>query len=177
MNILGEGRFVRLLEENGYEFAERKGCTGVISVVAVTDGDELVFVEQYRPAVGCRTIELVAGLAGDEGPESMEEAARRELREESGYHTPNLELLMVGPSAGGISTSRVHFYLARGAVKADSGGGVAGENIMVHVVPVAEAHGWLQAQSQRDDMLVDPKVFMAIAVAHLGWNGGGNSSI
>ena len=46
MKILGEGQFVRLLEENGYEFAERKGCTGVISVVALTDGDELVFVEQ-----------------------------------------------------------------------------------------------------------------------------------
>ena len=174
MNILGEGHFVRLLEENGYEYAERKGCTGVISVVAVTDRDELVFVEQFRPAVGCRTIELVAGLAGDEGPESMEEAARRELLEEAGYDAPSLELLMVGPSAGGISTSRVHFYLARGAMKAHAGGGVEGENITVHVVPVSEAHGWLQARSQRDDMMVDPKVFMAIAVAHLGWNGCAN---
>lgn len=171
MNILGEGQFVRLLEENGYEFAERKGCTGVISVVAVTDQNELVFVEQFRPAVGCRTVELVAGLAGDEGPESMEEAARRELLEEAGYDAPFLELLMVGPSAGGISTSRVHFYLARGAEKANAGGGVEGENITVHVVPVAEAHGWIQAQSRRDDLMVDPKVFMAIAVAHLGWNG------
>jgi len=174
MQILGEGRFVRLLEENGYEYAERKGCTGVISVVAVTDRDELVFVEQFRPAVGCRTIELVAGLAGDEGPESMEEAARRELLEEAGYHAPSLELLMVGPSAGGISTSRVHFYLARGAVKAHAGGGVEGEDITVHVVPVSEAYGWIQAQSQRDDVMVDPKVFMAIAVAHLGWGGCAN---
>lgn len=170
MRILGEGRFVRLLEVNGYEHAERKGCTGVISVVAITDQDELVFVEQFRPAVGCRTIELVAGLAGDEGPESMEEAAHRELLEEAGYDAPSLELLMVGPSAGGISTSRVHFYLARGAVKAHSGGGVAGEEITVHVVPVREAYAWLQAQS-RGDVLVDPKVFLGIAVAHLGWNG------
>lgn len=171
MKILGEGRFVRLREENGYEFAERKGCTGIISVVAVTDRDELVFVEQFRPALGCRTIELVAGLAGDEGPESMEEAARRELLEEAGYDAPSLELLMVGPSAGGISTSRVHFYLARGAVKTHAGGGVSGEDITVHVVPAAAAHGWIQAQSQHDDLMVDPKVFMGIAVAHLGWNG------
>jgi ADP-ribose pyrophosphatase len=75
---------------------------------------------------------------------------------------------MVGPSAGGISTSRVHFYLARGAVKAHDGGGVAGEDITVHVVPVSEAHAWLQARSQ-GETLVDPKVFMGIAVAHLGW--------
>jgi ADP-ribose pyrophosphatase len=170
MNILGEGRFVRLLEENGYEYAERKGCTGIISVVAVTDRDELVFVEQFRPALGCRTIELVAGLACDEGPESLEEAARRELLEEAGYEAATLELLLVGPSAGGISTSRVHFYLARGAMKTNAGGGVEGENITVHVIPVAEAYAWLQSRSQ-GETLVDPKVFLGIAVAHLGWNG------
>lgn len=166
--ILGEGRFVRLLESNGYEYAERKGCTGVVSVVALTDRRELVFVEQYRPAVGGRTIELVAGLAGDEGPESLEEAARRELLEEAGYAATSLELLMVGPSAGGISTSRVHFYLARDAVRSEAGGGVEGEDITVHVVPVEEAHAWLGAQS-RGAVLVDPKVFLGIAVAHLGW--------
>ena len=170
MNILGEGHFVRLLEENGYEYAERKGCTGIISVVALTDRDELVFVEQFRPALGCRTIELVAGLAGDEGPESLEEAARRELLEEAGYEAATLELLLVGPSAGGISTSRVHFYLARGATKAHDGGGVEGEDITVHVIPVAEAYAWLQTRSQ-GETLVDPKVFLGIAVAHLGWNG------
>ncbi len=170
MNILGEGRFVRLLEENGYEYAERKGCTGIISVVAVTDRDELIFVEQFRPALGCRTIELVAGLAGDEGPESLEEAARRELLEEAGYEAPTLELLMVGPSAGGISTSRVHFYLARGARRSHEGGGVEGEDITVHVIPVTDAYAWLQSRSQGEP-LVDPKVFLGIAVAHLGWNG------
>ena len=170
MNILGEGRFVRLLENDGYEYAERKGCTGIVSVVAVSVRDDLIFVEQFRPALGGRTIELVAGLAGDEGPESLEEAARRELLEEAGYNAPSLELLMVGPSAGGISTSRVHFYLARGAAKAHDGGGVAGENITVHVIPVAEAYAWLQSLSQ-GETLVDPKVFLGIAVAHLGWNG------
>jgi ADP-ribose pyrophosphatase len=170
MKILGEGRFVRLLENDGYEYAERKGCTGIISVVAVSDRNELIFVEQFRPALGSRTIELVAGLAGDEGPESLEEAARRELLEEAGYHASTLELLMVGPSAGGISTSRVHFYLAQGATKAHEGGGVEGEDITVHVVPVAEAYDWLQRRSQ-GELLVDPKVFLGIAVAHLGWNG------
>lgn len=173
MKILGEGRFVRLLEDQGYEYAERKGCTGVVSVVAITDQNELVFVEQFRPALGSSTIELVAGLAGDEGPESLEEAARRELLEEAGYEATAIQLLMVGPSAGGISTSRVHFYLAHGAAKAHDGGGVEGENITVHVVPVPEAYGWLQEKS-RGDVLVDPKVFLGIAVAHLGWTSPGS---
>jgi ADP-ribose pyrophosphatase len=104
----------------------------------------------------------------------MEEAARRELLEEAGYEVPSLELMMVGPSAGGISTSRVHFYLARGAVKAHAGGGMEGENITVHVIPVAEAFDWIKEKSRHDDLMVDPKVFMAITVAHLGWNCGAN---
>lgn len=170
MKILGEGRFVRLLEKDAYEYVERKGCTGVISVIAITASSEMVFVEQFRPALGSRTIELVAGLAGDEGEESLEAAARRELFEETGYEAGEFQFLMEGPSSGGISTSRIAFYLARDAVRVGEGGGVADENITVHTVPVAEAFTWLQQQSQ-GPALVDPKAFLGVAVALHGWNG------
>lgn len=170
MRILGEGRFVRLLEHETYEYVERKGCSGIVSVVAVTAAGELLFVEQYRPPLGCRTIELVAGLAGDEGEESLETAARRELLEETGYAAESLAFLMVGPSAGGITAARVHYYLARDVVRVHAGGGVADEDIVVHAVPVAEAYAWLQRMSA-GDRLVDPKVFLGIAVTLHGWNG------
>lgn len=170
IRTLGEGRFVRLVDDDSYEYAIRKGCTGVVSVVAITRDAELIFVEQFRPPLRCRTIELVAGLAGDEGEESLESAARRELLEETGFEAGTMVYLMEGPSSGGITTSRVSYFLARDVDRRHGGGGVAGEDITVHVVPVPEAFAWLQRQSA-GEVLVDPKAFLAIAVALHGWDG------
>jgi len=170
VNILGEGRFVRLVERDTYEFVERKGCTGIISVVALTAADEMIFVEQYRHPVEGRTIELVAGLVGDECPESLETAARRELLEETGYAAGELQYLLECPSAGGITAARVNFFLARDVAQVHAGGGVDGEDITVHAVPVAEVHGWLQRQNGAG-LLIDPKVYLGLSVALLGWNG------
>jgi len=168
MQVLGEGRFVRLIKEESYEFVERKGCTGIVSIVAITEENELVFVEQYRAPLRCRTIELAAGLAGDEGDESLESAARRELLEETGYKASSLQFLFVGPSAGGITTAQVHYYLAPDVVKVHEGGGVADEDITVHVVPANAVHEWLQQQST-GEVMVDPKAFLAVAIALQGW--------
>jgi len=170
MRILGEGQFVRLIEHDTYEYVERKGCTGIVSVVAITRDRELIFVEQYRPPLGCRTIELVAGLAGDEGEESLESAARRELLEEAGYEAGELVYLLDGPSAGGITTARVSYFMAPNVDKIAEGGGVEDEEIVVHVVPVDGAHVWLQARSGGPAM-VDPKVYFGLAVALHGWDG------
>ncbi len=172
MNILGEGRFVRLVERDTYEFVERIGCTGIISVVAITPENAMVFVEQYRHAVESRTIELVAGLVGDQGEESLETAVRRELLEEAGYEAQGLEFLMECPSAGGITAARVNYFLARDVVKVSDGGGVDDEDITVHVVPTAQVHHWLQERNQAG-VLVDPKVYLGLSVALHGWNGSG----
>ena len=65
VRVLGEGRWLRLVDDGGWEYAERSGSNGVVVIVAVTDDDRLVLVEQYRPAVKARVIEAPAGLVGD----------------------------------------------------------------------------------------------------------------
>lgn len=59
-------------------------------VVAVSDG-EVIFVEQYRPAIGESCLELPAGIV-EEG-ESYTTAGARELREETGFDPSGVSLL------------------------------------------------------------------------------------
>ncbi|HUV39721.1 MAG TPA: NUDIX hydrolase, partial [Planctomycetota bacterium] len=82
--MICEGQHLRLVDQGGWEHVERIGVSGIVALVAVTASDEIVLVEQYRPALDRRVIELPAGLVGDrpgEEHEDLETAARRELLE------------------------------------------------------------------------------------------------
>ena len=73
-------------------------------MVAVTAENELLLVEQYRPPPNARVIELPAGLAGDDdGAETLTDAARRELLEETGYHAGSLVKVAEGPASAGAT--------------------------------------------------------------------------
>ena len=84
VEVLGRGRFLRLVRRRDWEMVERAGVREIVVLVAVTPAGELLLVEQYREPVAATVIELPAGLVGDEPGregEVMEEAARRELLE------------------------------------------------------------------------------------------------
>ena len=51
--VLAEGRWLRLIDDDGWEYAERTGSRGVAVIVAVTDDSELLLVEQ-RPRAQSR---------------------------------------------------------------------------------------------------------------------------
>jgi ADP-ribose pyrophosphatase len=102
--VLAEGKYLRFMQRAGWEYAERRGVTGIVGIVAVTDEGKLLLVEQYRLPLDKRVIELPAGLVGDEAGkerESLLAAANRELQEETGYHAGNLVLLASGPTSAG----------------------------------------------------------------------------
>ena len=61
-----------------------------VVIVPITDG-EVVFVEQYRPAVGEAFLELPAGIV--EADEAFAEAGARELGEETGFVPAEVSLL------------------------------------------------------------------------------------
>lgn len=164
VEVLAQGRFLRLVRRRGWEYAERPGIQGIVVLVAVTPQGELLLVEQHREAVGGTVIELPAGLAGDDPGrerESLEDAATRELREETGWEAASWELLSAGPPTSGLSNEVVTLMRAGELVRHDDGGGAGDERITVHAVPVAEVATWLR-EREAAGTLVDPKVWAGL---------------
>jgi ADP-ribose diphosphatase len=162
--VLAQGRYLTLVDDAGWEFVTRHGVTGIVVLVVVTSARELVLVEQHRPAVGTRVIELPAGLVGDlEGreAESLVAAAHRELVEETGFEAHEMVELAVGPVAVGVSDEVVTFFEARGLRRVGAGGGDDSEDITVHVVPL-EALGAFLAEKRAAGLHVDPKIYAGL---------------
>lgn len=158
---LFEGSWLRLQRVGRWEYAERVRGSGGAAIVAVTPEREMLFVEQYRIPVAARTIELPAGIVGDDDGadgESAEAAAMRELEEETGWRPSRVRMLMSGPTAPGMVSESTHLVLATGLVKTGSGGGVGAEDITTHAVPLRAAGDWL-AECARRGLLVEPKLY------------------
>ena len=165
--ILAEGRFLQLVDDKGWEYAERLRATGIVAIVAITRELEIVLIEQYRRAVGMRVIEIPAGLAGDlpgTEKEAFTKAARRELLEETGFRAHKLEFLFRGPPSAGMSTEMIDFYLARNVRKVNDGGGDEHEDIQVHVVPLEECAQWLRKKATKR-RCIDPKTYTGLLFA------------
>jgi len=166
-HVLGRGRYLTLVDDNGWEYVTRHGITGVVVLVAITPARELVLVEQHRRAVGKRVVELPAGLVGDVAgheAESLMTAAHRELVEETGFEARELEVIGAGPVAVGVSDEEVTFFAARGLARVGPGGGVDSEDITVHVVPLAALRAFL-AEKQSGGLAVDPKIYAGLFLA------------
>ncbi|MBS0487477.1 MAG: NUDIX hydrolase [Proteobacteria bacterium] len=161
---LFNGQWLRLRKRGRWEFAERTNPGGGVIIVAVTDEDRILFVEQWREAISAKTIEMPAGLVGDRdgGPdETAVAAAQRELLEETGYRAGRVEFLMAGPSSAGMSNEVIAFVRAFDLVREHAGGGDRTENIIVHEISRIEAPQWLLAKS-RAGFSIDPKLFAGL---------------
>ncbi len=85
-------------------------CTDFVVVVAVTKAGELLLVRQFRPARGEASLELVSGHV--EIGETPEEAARKELLEETGHVAPEFLMLRTLAPCIGRFTNHMWCFLA-----------------------------------------------------------------
>ena len=165
--ILAEGKYLRLVKQGHWEFAERNNATGAVVIVALTSKGKLLLTEQYRVPVQSNVIELPAGLVGDipgEEDEAWAVAAQRELLEETGYFAKKIKPLAAGPISAGFGTEMISFFLAQKIDKIEQGGGVDGEDILVHEVALDKVPAWLK-KKERQGLLIDPKVFAGLYFA------------
>jgi ADP-ribose pyrophosphatase len=161
---LCNGKWLRLKRRGRWEYAERTNPGGGVMIIAVTPEDRILFVEQYRPAIECMTIEMPAGLVGDvasSAGESAVDAAHRELIEETGYRAASIDFLMSGPTSAGMSNEILAFVRARGLERVEEGGGDETEDITLHEVPRSEAAGWL-IEKINTGYSIDPKMFAGL---------------
>ncbi len=163
--VIKEGKYLKLVIRDGWEYIERVNCSGVVIIVSKTDDDKVVFVEQFRRPVGKHVIGFPAGLAGDERGkrgESLASAARRELLEETGYAARQMVKLFEGPVSAGMCRDMVTIFHASGLKKMGKGGGVGDlEQIRVHEVPLKGADAWIKRQVKKG-LLVGPNVFAGL---------------
>ncbi len=145
---LYQSKHLAVHQRDRWQYVTRPNATGVIAIVAQYDDGRTVLIEQHRPPVNARVIELPAGLVGDGGDpdEPRVEAAKRELLEETGYTARDWRELITTTSSAGLTDERVTFFLATGLTKTGAGGGIGGEDIALHKVPCDELPAWLAAQ-------------------------------
>jgi ADP-ribose pyrophosphatase len=162
--------------ERTWEVASRKtrGKAGVDAVAIGTiilhpsRPPSTILVLQYRPPVDATTVEWPAGLI--DADESPEEAAVRELREETGYSGRVLSVSATIASDPGMTTANMQ--LAMVEVRLNEGDEEPeqylddGEHIQRVVVPLDELYEKLVAYSKEEKTVVSAKLFHWAAGLH-----------
>jgi ADP-ribose pyrophosphatase len=163
---LYKGKYLALVKEGRWEYADRVGATGAAIILAVTPEQKVLLVEQYRIPVHALTIELPAGITGDTGEnESDADAAKRELLEETGWEASKMEALITGPASSGLTSETVTIFLATNLKRIHAGGGIENEKITVHEIPLKELDGWL-ARKRSEGCLIEPKLYAGLYFLH-----------
>jgi len=169
--IMWEGRFITAKRRGRWEYVGRaRGIRAavILAVEDAADGRHVLLVDQYRVPLGRRCIELPAGLVGDhdEGEEAML-AATRELEEETGYLSGRMESLGEFFSSPGMVSESFTLFRAHELAKTGEGGGVDGEDIRVHRVPLNGIHGQIAAW-RAEGFAIDVKLLLLLGAGIVG---------
>ena len=155
--VMWQGKFITTRKRGKWEYVSRARGIQAAVILAVDDGHVLL-VDQYRVPLGRRCIELPAGLVGDDDDKTGEDppkAGARELEEETGYRAERMEVVGEFWSSPGMVSESFTLLRAHGLTKVGEGGGVAGEDIIVHRVPlsgIADAIAGWRAQGYAIDV-------------------------
>ena len=162
--VIAKGKFIRLLEDESWEYADRPRSAGVASIVATYRGN-LILVEQFRFSHRRDVIGLPGGLIerarGGGTEESALSAARRELAEETGFAAARMRKVAQGALSPGTTSETLTLFIASGLKRLSHPNGDGDERLQLHLVSLKEVHGWLAAR-ERSGALVDCMVYAGL---------------
>jgi ADP-ribose pyrophosphatase len=134
---------------------------GAVAILAVTEDNKIVMVEQYRKALERTIVEIPAGKL--EKGEEPALCARRELEEETGYVCESLELLTSFYTSPGFADEIVHVYLARGLTKKENSAALdEDEFVILEELTLEEAVQYVNEQK-----IYDAKTIYAVQYLQL----------
>ncbi|MDF7777485.1 NUDIX hydrolase [Sphingomonas sp. AOB5] len=158
-----QGKWIAVKTQGKWEYVSRTRGSRAVVIVAIDDDDHILLVDQYRVPLGRRCLELPAGLVGDDhADDTPEQAAVRELEEETGYTASDLQNLGEYQSSPGLVTEGFTLVRLRGLTRIGEGGGVDGEDIIVHRVPLGTLPDFV-ATKRTEGLAVDVKLLLLLS--------------
>lgn len=133
-----------------------------VNVIAVTDDDRVLMIEQFRHGIEEITVEIPGG-AVDPGEDPLT-AGLRELREETGYGGGRAELIGVVTPNPALMDNRCHTVLVRGVERQGDAQLEGFEEIRTWLAPLADV----------PEMIRSRRITHALVIAafhHLGLHG------
>ncbi|GAA4430029.1 NUDIX hydrolase [Pontibacter saemangeumensis] len=109
----------------------------VVLTFPLTEDNHVIFVRQYKHAAGGIFVELPGGVV-DEHEMDPAESAKREMLEETGYTSDEVELLLEVTDNPTKDTNRMYYFLARNVRKVAEQDLDESEAIEVLKVPLHE---------------------------------------
>ena len=165
--IMWEGRFISAVREGHWEYVRRTRGISAAVILAETDEGGIILVEQDRIPIGRRCLELPAGLIGDDDcDDNVEKAAARELEEETGYRAAHIQPLGEYYSSPGMVAESFTLVRATGLTKVGDGGGVEGEEIIVHHVPRADVVSFIE-EKRDEGVAIDVRLLLLLGSEYL----------
>ncbi len=127
---------------------------GAVGILALTDLNEVILVEQFRYATGKTLLEIPAGTI--EQNESIEACVFRELEEETGYMAKKIRKLVSCYTSPGYSSEILHIYLAEDLIK------TASKNEEDEVLEVVKMKMDDALELVKSNLIIDAKTILAL---------------
>ncbi len=162
-----QGKFITVFDtcfldkdggEQHWEWIRKKD---VAAVLPITPEGKIVLIKNFRVPLQKYVIEMPAGMIDSD--ESIEETARRELFEETGYEAAVYSALPASPYASGVSNTALSLFVATGCVRKVGRVGDGTEDITVLETTPAEMLKWYL--NPEPDTFFNVRIFAAYYLA------------